>query len=103
MERRLVANVSPSLWKLRFDIEHAISIYETLGHKPDLAEARVKAVLNDLLLYLSNFEEANRFVIFRCSRVEDDGQELHLDVDVDDLSHVISAPASGGLALKAIK
>ena len=86
-DNRLMVSAAPSAYKMRFDIEHALNCFDSLRGNPALVESSVKSILRDSLAYLSNFDEANRLLIARCSRVEDDGQESRFERDVGDVGN----------------
>ena len=74
--RPLMVNATPSAYKLRFDIQHAINCFDTLSSKPEVLESVVKSILLDVLGYLSHFDDTNRLLISEFSRVDDNGFEV---------------------------
>ena len=99
----LMVNATPSTYKLRFDIQHALNCFDTLSSKPEVLESVVKSILHDLLSYLSYFEDTNRLLIARCSRVEDSGYEAPFEFDLGDLGDSKRAESTGLTSLEPVK
>ena len=91
VDQRLMVSASPSVYKMRFDIKHALNCFDTLRGDPELVESVVKSILRDVLTYLSHFDEANRLLISRCSRVDDDGFEALFESNRSDAGHAEGA------------
>ena len=77
-----MVSASPSAYKIHMEVEHALDCFDTLKGDERLVESVVKSILRDLLIYLSIFEGANRVLISRCSRVDDNGYETPFEVDI---------------------
>jgi len=102
-DQRLMVSASPSAYKIRAEVEHALDCFNTLKGDERLVESVVKSILRDLLTYLSNFDEENRLLISRCSRVDDDGYEALLEGDIGDASDSEGAQSTGARSLDAVE
>ncbi len=102
-DRRLMVSAGPSAFKIRSDLEHAIDCFNTLKGDAVLVESVVKSILRDLLTYLSNFDEANRLLISRCSRVDDDGFEALFEGDISGVRDPEGAQSACASSLDAVE
>lgn len=90
--RRLMVNATPSVWKLRCEIQSALGCFETLDHRPELMVSQVKQRLRELLAYLSHFEDTQRLLVPGVSRVRDDGFEVPFEPYVGDVGDAEGEP-----------
>ena len=102
-DRRLMVSASPSAYKIRSDLEHAVDCFDTLRGDDVLVESVVKSILRDSLAYLSNFDDANRLLISRCSRVDNNGYERPFEIDLGDIGRSEGAQITSSPGLNAIK
>ena len=102
-DRRLLVSASPSIYQIRMEVEHALDCFDTLKGEKRLVESVVKSILRDLLTYLSNFEGANRLLISRCSRVDDDGYEAPFEGDIGDVGDSEGTQSTGTNSLDAVE
>ena len=102
-DRRLMVSASPSAYKIHMEVEHALDCFDTLKGNERLVESVVKSILRDLLTYLSNFDEANRILISKCSRVDDDGYEGPFEVDIGNVGNSEGAQSAGASSLDTVE
>ncbi len=102
-DRRLMVSASPSAYKIRSDLEHAVDCFDTLRGDAVLVESVVKSILRDSLAYLSNFDDANRLLISRCSRVDDNGYERPFEGDIIGVRDPEGAQSACASSLDAVE
>ncbi len=102
-DRRLMVSASPSAYKIRVEVEHALDCFNTLKGNERLVESVIKSILRDLLTYLSNFDSANCLLISKCTRIDDNGHERSFEIDLGDVIHSESAQTTSPPGLNAIK